>query len=339
MRLLGYNMTGLMSTETPSHFECAILRTLIFFDIFEYPLTDFEIWKFLISTERGEPYTVLMIRDCLASSPFLAARISSGEGLFYLVGRDLLRARRQGRMIYSYRKYIRAKRFVSLLAHIPFVRMVCVCNTLGLNVARDESDIDLFIVVSARHVWTVRFFCTSLAHILNLRPRKGHERDTFCLSFFISDCALDLSSLQLDGWDPDVYLASWVAWCVPLYDDGVYDQFFLKNAWITDILPNVFPCEPIPRRRITLSPIMHGIKHAGEIFSRCFGGAIERILRSLQLRILPIAIRNRANVGTGVVVSDTVLKFHIADRRQEISERFEQRCEELGIRNQKTPYS
>lgn len=320
-----------MSTETPSHLERAILKTLIFFDIFEYPLTDTEVWKFLFSEERGRLYTVFMIRDCLASSPFLKARISFGEGLIHLLRRDQLRMRRRERSIYSYRKYIRTKRFVSLLARIPFVRMVCVCNTLGLNVARDESDIDLFIVARAGHVWTARFLCAGLAHVLNLRPRKGHERDTFCLSFFVSDSALDLSSLQLDGWNPDVYLASWIVWCVPLYDEGVYDRFFQENAWIANVLPNALPYEPIPRRRITLSPVMRGIQYAGEVLGRCFGGAIERLVRSLQLRILPSTIREHINTGTGVVVSDTVLKFHTADKRNEIKRKFLAGCNHFGV--------
>lgn len=272
-----------------------------------------------------------MIRDCLASSPFLKARISFGEGLIHLLRRDQLRMRRRERSIYSYRKYIRTKRFVSLLARIPFVRMVCVCNTLGLNVARDESDIDLFIVARAGHVWTARFLCAGLAHVLNLRPRKGHERDTFCLSFFVSDSALDLSSLQLDGWNPDVYLASWIVWCVPLYDEGVYDRFFQENAWIANVLPNALPYEPIPRRRITLSPVMRGIQYAGEVLGRCFGGAIERLVRSLQLRILPSTIREHINTGTGVVVSDTVLKFHTADKRNEIKRKFLAGCNHFGV--------
>lgn len=320
-----------MSTETPSHLERAILKTLIFFDIFEYPLTDTEVCKFLFSEERGTSYSVSIIRDCVASSPFLKARISSGEGLIHLHHRDLVRARRRERSIYSYRKYSRAKRFASLLARMPFVRMVCVCNTLGLNVARDESDIDLFIVARAGHVWTARFLCAGFAHVLNLRPRKGRERDTFCLSFFVSDSALDLSSLQLDGWNPDAYLASWIAWCVPLYDDGVYDRFFQENAWIGNVLPNALPYESIPRRRITLSPGMRGVKYAGEIFDRCFGGVIERLVRSLQLRILPPAIRERINTGTGVVVSDTILKFHTSDKRDEIKQKFLAGCNHFGV--------
>lgn len=331
MRLLGYNRTGLMSTETPSHLERAILKTLIFFDIFEYPLTDTEVWKFLFSEERGKSYSVSTIRDCIASSPFLKTLISSGEGLIHLQHRDQLRMRRRERSIYSYRKYIRAKRFISLLAIIPYVRMVCVCNTLGLNVARDESDIDLFIVARAGHVWTARFLCAGLAHVLNLRPRNGRERDTFCLSFFISDSALDLSSLQLDGWNPDVYLASWIAWCVPLYDDGVYDRFFQENAWIGNVLPNAFPYEPIPRRRIILSPVMQGIKHAIEVFSLCFGRAVECAVRSLQLRILPAVIREQINTGTGVIVSDTVLKFHTSDKRRDIQQKFLADCNHFGV--------
>lgn len=319
-----------MSTHEYTDCQRAVCRTIAFFDVFEYPLTDTEIQKFLLGFDGDAEYTLNDVRACLASLVFLGA-LAVGEGLYHSVGRSALRELRRFRVLYSYRKYRRARRMGALLARVPFVRMVCVCNTLGLNAAKDTSDIDLFIVARAGHLWFVRLVCTGFAHLLGMRPREGSVRNMLCLSFYAADDALCLSALQHPAWSPDLYLAYWISWCVPLYDDGVYDDFFKANAWITSVLPNRAPYRPIPLRRIALSSVARFLKRTCERVIGCSGGMVERGARALQLRILPFAIKSQMNAGTGVVVSDSLLKFHTTDRRNEIREKFLRQCREMGL--------
>lgn len=316
-----------MSIKCRSALDKAIVRTIVFFDLFEYPLTDTEIRRFF--PEYAPRTTLMDIRTSLAASAFLAQTIEEKDGLYCLSGRGDIRELRGARALSSYRKFRRARRLAALLAHVPFVRMIAVCNTLGLNAARDESDIDFFIVVRTGHLWLARLWCAGIAHLLGVRPWRGHERDALCLSFYVADTALDLSCVQLSGWTPDVYLAHWVAWCVPLYDDGVSHDFFHANSWIASCLPNVVPPCPISRRRVVLAPGGRFLKRFSEALfcSHLF----ERTARAFQLRIAPPAIRDQMNKGTGVVVNDAMLKFHTADRRQEIKERFIKKCKEWGI--------
>lgn len=317
-------------TQNTTPIEAAIYRTVAFFDIFDYPLSDSEIWKFLMVQEDAPSPTLRDVRNTLASSVALGRLIGTGDGLYHRHGRDSIRMVRRERMLVSYRKYLRARRIARLLACVPFVRMLCVCNTLGLNAAREESDIDFFIVASAGHLWFVRLTCAGLAQIFGMRPRVGMIRDTACLSFYVSDNSLDLSALWEAEWIPDLYLAYWTTFCVPLYDSGgVYERFFSENAWVRRILPNTTSYDTIPRRRVILSLFSRSAKHAEEWFIGLFGKSIERVARAFQMRIFPDAIRSRMNKGTGVVVSDYALKFHIADRRREIREKFEHLCEEL----------
>lgn len=317
-----------MSIQNPSQLERSIVRTVAFFDIFDYPLTDTEVQKFLLTDGSGD--TLLDIRECLASSLFCARVLEAQDGLYHVRGRGVIRMLRRERALSSYGKHRRARRMVTLLAHVPFVRMIAVCNTLGLNAAREESDIDFFIIARAGHLWCARLLCAGIAHFLGIRPRRGHERDTVCLSFYAADTALDISSLQLPGWTPDLYLAYWITWCVPLYDDGVFQEFFQAQTWLAACLPNSVVPHPIAWRRVILAPVSRAIKRIVEkLFSSC---VFERAARAFQLRIMPFVIREQMNGGTGVVVSDSILKFHTADRRQEIKRRFMATCDELGIR-------
>lgn len=327
-------MSTRMSTQNRTYnttsLEEAIYRTVAFFDLFDYPLADSEIWKFLMVQEDALSPTLHDVRSVLASSVALGRLIGTGDGMYHRRGRDNMRTVRKERMLMSHHKYLRARRMARVMAVVPFVRMLCVCNTLGLNAAREESDIDFFIVASAGHLWFVRLACAGLAQIFGMRPRAGMIRDTACLSFYVSDNSLDLSALGETEWIPDLYLAYWTTFCVPLYDSGgVYERFFSENAWVRRILPNTIPYDTIPRRRVMLSLFSRFMKRAGECFIELFGKNIERVARAFQIRILPDAIRSRMNKGTGVVVSDSVLKFHIADRRSEIREKFERLCKEL----------
>ena len=318
-----------MSIQEPSLLERAIARTIAFFDTLDYPLTDSEIAKFLFLPSSEQSFYLRDIRAAISSSGFLQRVIAVCDGLYALVGRAGLSTQRRHCAVHAYRKYRRAKRVIALLSHVPFVRMICVCNTLGLNVARDESDIDLFVVAARSHLWLSRLICTGIAHILGLRPRREQERDTICLSFYVSEEALDLSSLQLPGWTPDLYLAYWITWCVPMYDANTYSRFFEANAWIKEFLPNVIPYEPIPRRRVVLSPVSQFVKNACETLLSW--RVIEHVARWIQYRLFPPAIRNHMNRGGGVVVTDSILKFHTADRRGEIKKIFLERCRQLKI--------
>lgn len=312
-----------MSTYERMMIEKAIYATVAFFDLFDYPLTDADLWKFYLPRGGGTVPTLYDIRVVLSSSAALAELLEQNAGMIFLKGRSVLCDIRRDRMIASYKKYRRCRRMVAFLAHIPFVRMICICNTLGLNASREEADIDFFIVARSGYLWFVRLLCTGSAALLNMRPTKKRICDTLCLSFYASDTALDFSSLQLAEWNPDLYLAYWTIWCVPIYDeDKTYDAFLSANAWVRNSIPHAIPYGPIPRRRVSLSRAERVLKKLCEHMIRASGGIVEKGARALQRSIMPSLLRDKMNVGTSVVVNDSVLKFHVDDRRGEIKQRF-----------------
>src|SRR3990170_2103830 len=67
----------------PANAEAAILRTLLYADIFDYPLTLAEIHHYLMEA----PATFESVRVALDASPWLAARVTRVNGYFALAGR------------------------------------------------------------------------------------------------------------------------------------------------------------------------------------------------------------------------------------------------------------
>lgn len=241
------------------------------------------------------------------------------DGFLFMPGRVGFVEERMRRQRFAERKFRRAQRVGRFLAALPGVRMIAVANTLALDAARDESDIDLFVVVEPGWLWTFRLLAVGLLKTFGLRPYEGPDvksgRDAICLSFIIDETALDLSPLAIEN---DRYLAVWIASLVPIFDrGGTYKKFWDANVWNRAMLPNAFPREMSVRRKVR--PLVR---------LPAFGRSpIENIARRIQSRRFPAEIKSMMNRDTRVVVTDHILKFHTNDRRVEYRDLWIQRIE------------
>lgn len=300
--------------------EQAIQKALVYFDLFEYPLTAVELWKYAPTACR------CALADIMAGLTELEARgrVEHHGGFWTLPDRAAIIITRLSRYTASERKYARAKRAVQFLKRIPSIRMVAVANTLAWNHAREGSDIDLFIVTCPGAVWKSRLLGVTPFALLGLRPRAGAERDTFCFSFFAAESALDLAPFMITPDDP--YLLYWAATLASLYDpDGLLEALWEANPWIRERLPNAWQTRGAPRRRVEAS------SRDTRDFTPSIARVGEQCARAVQLLRLPPTLRSMMNVDGRVVITDEVLKFHVNDRREEIAERFRARCREVGV--------
>ncbi len=301
-----------------------IIRTLVWFDQFDYPLAKDELWRWWYGQSGSAP-----TRDAFAAAleTLTAERQVGVTGdLFHLPNRSLIVAFRLERRQENAQKWQRAERAVRWLQSIPFLRFVAVCNTVAISNARPDSDIDVFIVVRRGRLWFTRFWVTFLTSLLGVRRQGKRIANRICLSFFVTDNALDYSPLLLKPEDP--YFAFWVDQLVPLYDpDNLLAQIRRQNTWVKEYLPNAFSV--IPRPRI-FSFRAAQLKHFWETLLGGWLGdqleSLERLLQQGKMRLAP----NTAATGSAVVTDD-VLKFHEQDRRAQYRERFLKQCEQLGI--------
>ncbi|MBI4135229.1 hypothetical protein HY477_00640 [Candidatus Uhrbacteria bacterium] len=259
----------------------AILETVVYFDLFSYPLTTFEIWRNLRLKQKIAYFAVL--RE-LADNHELASRLDFKNGVWFLKATvENIAYERNQRYLFSKYKIDQARSFAKSIGWIPGLRAIYACNTLGFMGAKESSDIDFFIVVMRGRIWTVRFFAVLLAKLFFKRPQGKDNKDTICLSFFATH---------------DARLSS-----VALPPEDVYYEYWLRN-----LLPILLRLKVQKRGKL--------------------GDLLERILKSVQLRILPASLKALANQEAGVVISDEFLKFHANDRRahfrQEFSRRFAQ---------------
>jgi len=107
--------------------EEAILQTVLYADIFDYPLTPAEIHVYLIAT----PATAAQVAAALAGSAWLRARLSLTRGFVTLSGRETIAAVREARGRSSAQLWPVARRWAAVINSLPFVRMVAVTGALG----------------------------------------------------------------------------------------------------------------------------------------------------------------------------------------------------------------
>jgi hypothetical protein len=114
-------------------------------------------------------------------------------------------------------------------------------------------------------------------------------------------------------------LIYWVSQVYPIYDaGGVYQKFIEDNSWIKKYLPNFFPNEPSSARQLGRRQWALAALGVGDNF-----------FRSVQMRAMPKEIREMANKDSRVIVRDSMLKFHVNDRRAEYRERWLEKISEL----------
>lgn len=220
--------------------------------------------------------------------------------------------------LFAPRKRRVARRVAAWLARLSGVRFVALCNTASLGHARDESDLDFFVITRAGTLMQTRALAALPFKLLGRRPGAADERDAVCLSYFISDANLSLRDHMLTPDDP--YFRYWFLSLLPLYDDGVSAELWTANHEMTRRHPLAEAwCAPpdirvrAPRCRI---PILR---------------ALESFADRIQRRAFPSAIRAQMNHDTRVIVNDHVLKLHVVDGREEYRQRYTDALHRRGI--------
>ncbi len=205
-----------------STFEQNILRVLLYFSIFDHPLTVDEVYYFLPSNS----VTVADVRRALESNS-LQSLVGSCNGYFFL------RSTTEACIAVRRQKETRAReriRTAAAVAHFirmfPFVRAVMLSGELSKGVASEKSDIDFVIVTKARRLWICRSLLILFKKVFLLNSKKY-----FCLNHFIAE---DYLEVELRN----IYSATELATLKPLVDPQRYADYMRANGWIKSFFPN-----------------------------------------------------------------------------------------------------
>ncbi|MDH4053812.1 MAG: B12-binding domain-containing radical SAM protein [Gammaproteobacteria bacterium] len=205
-----------------SDIQSAILATITYRDLFDYPTTATEIYRYL----HGVRCTSSDVDDVLADAKFINDYLLTDGQYFALKGRDTLFEVRRRRRDASAPLWRRAHRIGKILASLPFVRMVAVTGSLAVNNPGSDADIDIMLVTDGGRLWSVRL----LAKILQFADTRLVTAHV-CVNHLVSMRALELAQ-------PGLFVAQEVAQMVPVFGLNTYAELRSRNKWVDDYLPN-----------------------------------------------------------------------------------------------------
>lgn len=199
----------------------ALLHTLSYFDIFNYPLRLTEILQFCN-----------LITDRETAQQWLQELTTAGTvfqiGEFYLLHNDPgLCARRIAGNRYAEVLLQKAKRIGRFLYRFPFVRAVGISGSLSKGYADKNADIDFFIITAPDRLWIARTFM----HLFKKLTFLAGRQDYYCMNYYIDETALSLD-------EQNIFTAIEIKTLLPVSGAAVMDRFFRQNGWVNDFLPS-----------------------------------------------------------------------------------------------------
>lgn len=303
---------------TPLH--QSLFATLAYFDQHHYPLTVQEIQQWMIQREQidlpKEPPTLSELEEMLRQLP----QVSHWRGFYFLHTSESVQARAEELVTERVKRYDIAERKwqilmpkVKTISTLPYVRALFVVNTLSWSHARADSDVDLCVVTQPGHIWTARQWVTGWAALKRDRPTATKEANTLCLSLYLTSDHLNFQSVMVNA--EDIHLALWLAQFHPVYDpENLQAKLWQANGWMQQLLPYAQPMVPEHRRKTDASGGQKLIQTSLEVAQPA---AADRAYKQWQMRIMPEQLKRLANTP-GVVISDSMLKFHDKDPRTQL---------------------
>jgi predicted nucleotidyltransferase len=262
----------------------AIFKTLIYADLFDYPLKVEEVFQQLIVGDRRLSPRLVTVVEELAKMK--RAKIVFGhKNYFALRSAKKLVDQRTKRSGLANSKRKKAKQVARLLGKITFVKLIGLTGSVAFNNAKVKDDIDLLIVTTPKRLWLTRLLIVVILEVWGKRRRPANlknknNQDKICLNLFLSQ-----DNLALPKQRRNLFTAHELGQMEVLIQKGNTHAHFLKaNLWVKKYLPNVFP----PHRR------MVALKKVKPIEGWAFFNWLERVVFWLQLVYMRKRRKNEA---------------------------------------------
>ena len=210
--------------------ELAIKKTLAYRSIFKYPLSNYQLKTFLISSREFRNKTINDSLEHLLNRGFLKEKNKK----YYLPGVRVIDWDQKKKLTEKIVKHNLS--VINKLGKIPWVRMIAITGSVAAYNPADDSDIDVIIISAKNRLWITRLFCTLILKVLNKFPNVDGERGKICTNLY-----MDESKMAWEENGRNLYIAHDIVLMNPIIDKkNTYVKFLNMNRWVLDFLSN-FP--------------------------------------------------------------------------------------------------
>lgn len=204
-----------------SQIESGILLTLLYFDIFRYPLTEEEI---------GKSIPVVCTKENIATAlaQLGEAKLIIQEDTFYHIGTAGVTKKRKEDNARAEAIMEKAHKISRFIGSFPYIRGVYLSGSISKGVLTDKGDIDYFILTEPNRLWIARTILVFFRKIFLLNSHKY-----FCVNYFVG-----MEHLEIE--DKNIFTATELFTLIPAYGKDTYPALMEKNEWARAFYPQ-FP--------------------------------------------------------------------------------------------------
>jgi len=292
--------------------EQAVLTTLLYSDIFDFPLTRDELWRFLLSDKK------ISKADFDTALTNLSERIVLKNGYYCLRGKEDSILHRKKQLKEVQRKMTIARKAASYLSFIPTIQFIGISGSLALENVQKDDDIDFFIITKRKTLFMTRLWIALVLEWLQLRRKRSDRTaaDKVCVNLL-----LDETRVSWPTGKRDVYIAHEIVQLKPLFErNAFYETFLASNKWVEKFLPNALENVPLlPGRKWRRN--YYSLRFITFLFA-CL--RFETVVKKMQRHYMK-------KQQTSEVVTNTILAFHPIDYRAKTMAALRSKCEKLGL--------
>ncbi len=316
------------------HLRNSVLATLAYYDIFDFPLTLFEINKYLINPARLNLNVKSSVFNIKASDIFSeldnmvkAGIIGHKNGFYFLPGRDAVYELRMEREKIAARKWKKFLRIAKWFQAVPYLRGVMASGSMAICNTDKNSDFDVLAVVASGRLYTCRVFLSIAASLFGAR-RKRFDKiapDKFCFNHYIIDRNMTIKHESLFNAQTYINLKP------VIMRRDFFENFYSQNLWLNKYVYNFRPAYELARRSVKPSRTLRRIASLGEfILNNKFGDQLEGVLKKYQhrrIRSNPVTYEK----GGRIVFNDNELEFHPHSFEARAIDKYNKTLKNLGI--------
>ncbi len=314
------------------HLRNSILATIVYYDVLDFPLTLFEVHKYLINPDRLSVNLVIGTISLGQTAEDLGGLVSSGHigsknGFYFLPGRDALYELRIEREKIAAQKWKKFLRIGKWFQAVPYLRAIFVSGSLAINNTAHESDFDILAVAKSDRLYTCRIFLSLAASLFGAR-RTRYEKNApnkFCFNHYITDGNLNIKHESLYNAQTYVNLKP------VLVRNDVFNRFYIENIWLNKYVYNFKPADDFVLRNVSFNFLILGVARAGEfILNSPLGEKLEDWAKKYQQKRIK---KNPATYESGgrVIFNDNELEFHPRSFEAFAIDKYNKGLKQLGI--------
>ncbi|MBI2051647.1 hypothetical protein HYT33_02690, partial [Candidatus Roizmanbacteria bacterium] len=185
-----------------------ILRVVRYFSVFSYAPTPDDIYTFLSKkvskreleanlqnlTKKG-----VLKRVSLEIQGKKRAKYTLGEyGIKEAQMSNLKAQNYEMRYKTSQRKIAGVRFFIKMLSVFPQIKLVGFSGSCAMGNAKEDDDVDFFIISARGRMWTARFVANAIAFLLGIKRKRGirKAKDKVCLNLIFDEEALEIPKFK-----------------------------------------------------------------------------------------------------------------------------------------------